>query len=176
VWDTLDEMNEGLIENINTDVKSTDTLLISGDGVMGQRMFTLPILERLNGTLELVAGNHDSCHVMNKKSSMWMEEYAKYFSRIDIDRYMEIDGIKLRFNHFPRSGLGDSHDEERYTKWRPEDDGVTWNIAGHVHSKDVFLGERQLHVGIDADFTTWGIERYHAIPLELIIEIIKENS
>lgn len=175
-WATIEEMNQGLIDNINSTLTPDDTLLINGDVVMGQRIKTLPILSELNCTLELVCGNHDSCHPMSKKSSMWMDEYAKYFSRIDIDRYMDLGGIPVRFNHFPRSGLGDSQEEERYSKWRPEDDGVTWNIGGHVHSSDVILGERQLHVGIDSDWTAYDISRYTPIPLSIIEQVIKENS
>ena len=47
--------------------------------------------------------------------------------------------------HFPYEG--DSHDEDRFTRWRPVDDGA-WLLHGHVHTSWQVNG-RQINVGVD---------------------------
>jgi len=173
VWGSVPEMNAGLIENARSVVTPGDVLLTGGDAVMGQRIKTLPIVEELPGIRQLVMGNHDSCHPSNKKAAMWQQEYAKYFAWMGLDKYLKIDGLMLRLNHFPRTG--DSHDTDRYPNWRPEQGIEDVLLHGHVHSEDVITGPDQIHIGVDADWTPYGVERYHPIPLTTILEVIKEK-
>src|ERR1041384_7110272 len=57
-WDTVEEMNEALIENWNKTVKPKDLVYHLGDVVMNRR-YLAPMMARLNGRKKLVKGNHD---------------------------------------------------------------------------------------------------------------------
>ena len=56
-WDTVEEMDEAIIDNWNCRVTSKDRVWVLGDFVMNRRF--LPIANRLNGRLKLIMGNHD---------------------------------------------------------------------------------------------------------------------
>lgn len=62
-WDTVEEMNEGIIRNWNSVVRHDSTVFIIGDLAMGGRSkgpLLAKILARLNGNKYLVPGNHDT--------------------------------------------------------------------------------------------------------------------
>ena len=70
-WDDVEEMNEALITNWNSVVRPKDTVIVLGDFVINRS--ALPLAARLNGTKELVMGNHDT---------MRAEEYLVYFKKL----------------------------------------------------------------------------------------------
>jgi calcineurin-like phosphoesterase family protein len=70
-WTDVEEMNEALIENWNKVVRPKDTVIVLGDFVINRS--ALPLADRLNGTKELVMGNHDT---------MRAEEYLVYFKKL----------------------------------------------------------------------------------------------
>lgn len=70
-WDNVEEMNEALIANWNSVVRPKDTVIVLGDFVINRS--ALPLAARLNGTKELVMGNHDT---------MRAEEYLVYFKKL----------------------------------------------------------------------------------------------
>src|SRR5687767_6574594 len=59
-FSSVEEMNERLIENWNAVVKKGDRVYHLGDVSLGKPEPTAEILGRLNGTIYLVRGNHDS--------------------------------------------------------------------------------------------------------------------
>jgi len=56
-FSTTEEMDEAMIERWNRVVRPQDRVQVMGDVVMRRK--NLPILDRLNGRLRLIAGNHD---------------------------------------------------------------------------------------------------------------------
>jgi calcineurin-like phosphoesterase family protein len=70
-WIDVEEMNEALINNWNKVVRPKDTVIVLGDFVINRS--ALPLAARLNGTKELVMGNHDT---------MRAEEYLVYFKKL----------------------------------------------------------------------------------------------
>ena len=54
------EMNEALIRRWNSVVKPDDTVYVLGDFIMGVAEKAQDILDRLNGNIKLIRGNHDS--------------------------------------------------------------------------------------------------------------------
>jgi calcineurin-like phosphoesterase family protein len=70
-WTDVEEMNEALIANWNSVVRPKDTVIVLGDFVINRS--ALPLAARLNGTKELVMGNHDT---------MRAEEYLVYFKKL----------------------------------------------------------------------------------------------
>ena len=58
-FDSVEHMDETLIENWNACVKPEDRVYHLGDVIMGDRSRFEPIMRRLNGQKRLIVGNHD---------------------------------------------------------------------------------------------------------------------
>lgn len=164
-FDSLDEMHDVTTERWNGVVKADDVVFLLGDAVMGQRAETLPLLDRLNGSKALVPGNHDHIHPMFPKNrDRWREAYHQQFHGIfSPESIWSLGGQWVTLCHFPRSG--DHTEQERYSEWRPADDGA-WLLHGHLHSHEPTSPDRprQIDVGVDAwDFTPVSEEQLLAI-------------
>lgn len=146
-WATADEMNRGLVRLWNDMVSPDDIVWFLGDAAM--RVVpddTLRFIAMLNGTIHLVAGNHDKCWEGHKKVGDWPQRYLDAgFASIQTEASIEIAGQHVQMCHFPYQG--DSHDEDRYVDHRPEDRGA-WLLHGHVHDEWDVNG-RQINVGCD---------------------------
>jgi len=148
-WDSVLEMNEGLIDNWNSVVGADDITYIIGDVCMGRRDETVPLVSRLNGRKILIPGNHDDCHPMYASRNNFVRRCVLYSEHMEIT---EVQGVidtppVASVCHFPFAGSGDHTDEERYTEWRPVDHGQ-WLIHGHIHDLWKQNG-RMINVGVD---------------------------
>lgn len=110
-WDTVEEMNEAMVERWNSVVKPNDKVYHLGDAALGSK--SLGIFRRLNGNNVLIKGNHDMYDA---------EEYLAYFR--DIRSCHKIDDYLL--SHIPIH----PGSIERYEKG---------NIHGHLHDGRVLL-------------------------------------
>lgn len=179
-FNDVQHMNEMLVKIHNDRVAPNDIVFFLGDVVMGSREDNLKYVARMNGYKFLIPGNHDNCHPMyahKNKYNYSVDLYEKHFSFI-INKVDDImteyhhwpmlteDSMKpLHFCHFPRTG--DSHDEERYKKWRPLDCGIPI-VHGHTHNKDNWdKKNNQFHIGIDSELAEYG-----PIELETVRKII----
>ena len=110
VFDSVEEMNEVMIENWNSIVKSGDKIYHLGDVFFGQKNID-EIMPRLNGTKVLIKGNHDR---------LQLTRYAKYFK--DVRGTCHVDGNYL-LSHFPI---------------HPDSKGrFVRGLHGHIHSQRV---------------------------------------
>lgn len=168
-WSSLDDMNWILIENYNSVVASEDECFFIGDMCMGQIEQTLPLLGELFGRKHLILGNHDRPFPTGKNLDRWFSKYNRYFESIKLHDVITIDDRPVVLNHFPY--LASKRDADRkikYEQFYPVDDGE-WLIHGHIHSSEWLSSERALHVGVDADWSDFGVERYHPIPESAIV-------
>ncbi len=178
-WENVAAMAEGLRENFCSTLKPDDELIVVGDAVMGNRNENLKWFGTIPGRKTLVVGNHDHIHPMYSigKRNQWFDVYATYFDKIVPQMNMDINGIEVVINHFPYNG---DHSETRYNAekidmFRPKDEGL-FLLHGHIHAEEIIWGERQIHVGLDADYTAYGVERYHPIPIDVIHQVLLEHS
>lgn len=166
-FDSVDEMNQAMIDNWNGLVRENDYVIVTGDACMGQIAESLSLINRLNGSKILVLGNHDRPHPSNNKKEAkrahWHAEYSKYFDHIGMEYDATIADVPVRYCHFPVTG--DSHDEDRFVEYRPEIPDGGWLIHGHVHEAWRVNG-RQINVGVDV----WDFAPVH---IDTIAEIIK---
>lgn len=169
-FDSVDEMNEALLEGINSVVGAEDQLVILGDVCMGKLDDSLAVLSRIRaGQVFLIPGNHDrfSNAYHHKKGE---GERTKYAARYEVDdRFWAVPdktpsawrghelGVgydrkhplgKVWFSHYPYDG--DSHGEDRYAHLRVSDAGRLPIIHGHVHTEWRVKG-RQFNVGVDVN-------------------------
>src|SRR5262249_3551662 len=84
-WTTVEEMNEGLIENWNRRVGPRDRVYHLGDVSFMNSGKTIEVLRRLNGFIHLVRGNHD-----NPSSSV-----RERFESIDDLKEIRVAGQKI---------------------------------------------------------------------------------
>lgn len=112
-FDSVDEMNETLIDNWNRVVASDDLTWILGDFCSGDADRWAGHLSRLNGRKALIVGNHDSPETVDALKSMF-EDVAEYREINDGSRHVVLC-------HYPIIGFHD-----HYFGWI--------HLYGHVHS------------------------------------------
>lgn len=112
------EMNEALIRNWNAAVPPDGTVFHLGDFAMGMDQDRIAgILSRLNGTIYLVAGNHDRHSLPPAVQDMFKD--VMYQTMIKVGRK------KLLLSHFPLLC---------YTGQDKGIDDTVIQLYGHVHS------------------------------------------
>ena len=151
-FSSVEEATETMVERWNERVKPGDTGYLLGDVCMGPLELSLALLERLNGLLFLVPGNHDRVSSLyrgseNKKREWWVAYRDAGLLVLPEQHPTLVGGKPALLCHFPYTG--DSHDEDRYRHARPVDRGG-WLLHGHTHQKERVSCERQIHVGVDA--------------------------
>ena len=116
----FEEMNEHMIIRWNEKATNKDDVYIIGDFCIAKDEAATKILNRLNGKLHLLIGNHDS----------FLED--KSFDRSlfrSIDNYKEINdnGRKVILSHYPVFCYKGQYRRDKYG--RP----YTYMLYGHVH-------------------------------------------
>ena len=109
----VEEMNETLIENWNKVVGKDDIVFHLGDFCLGGPEEWTRILERLNGKIYLIVGNHDIRNIA--------QGYRGSFEHIAMQMYIEIGKRKIFLNHCPFLCFGGAYKD-------------TWQLFGHVHT------------------------------------------
>lgn len=145
---SVDDMNAALIDNWNSTVDDSDEVWVVGDVAMGPIRESLGLVSALNGTKVLITGNHDRCWEGSERPhDKWLPRYRDA-GFTDIRQGVvqtTVGGHDVLAAHFPYEG--DSHDEDRFIRWRPIDAGA-WLLHGHVHTTWKVNG-RQINVGTD---------------------------
>ena len=106
-------MNETLIENWNETVPKEGTVFFLGDFCMKGSTFWKSILDRLNGKIYFIIGNHDIERIK--------EGFAGRFEAMAEQMTIVVDGQEIILNHNPMLCYGGSYRN-------------TWQLFGHVHS------------------------------------------
>ncbi len=147
------EMDAALVANWNGIVGPDDTVHVLGDVCMGRREESMPLIGQLMGHKILYAGNHDRCWSGHGERAAQAERdyLGAGFEEIRQGTWhVELDGRRVAISHFPYRG--DSGEEDRFTSYRPVDEGL-WLLHGHVHEK-WRVADRMINVGVDVwEFT-----------------------
>lgn len=152
-WADVEEMDDGLVANINSVVGPQDRLWIIGDVAI--RREGLAQVSRLNGHKILVAGNHDACWAGHRRQGKARNAIAWYrdagFDEVHTGTVRHIlGGRPVLISHLPYKVRGDEEIyEDKYDTRRPVDEGLPL-ICGHVHEKWRQRG-RMFNVGVDAN-------------------------
>ena len=180
----LEEMGEAFVTFHNEMVRPGDLVIFGGDVAMGDRLEALrKWVMRMNGRKLLIFGNHD---VMFRPSYSAREynAYQEVFTEgirtwLDLRDVMPFSHLPIIMNHFPYepgSGPRKVEGPDRYAKWRPVRMPGQWLLHGHTHDHRVITGDRQIHIGIDADYTSYGVKQYRPIPMDVITGIIESEE
>lgn len=120
-FSTVEEMDETMIARWNRTVKVSDEVYIIGD-LIHRCLEPEKYLERLNGHLHLILGNHDRCIEENPSLHRYFEEITTYAVVYDHHH-------RLVLFHYPM------------LEW----DGYyygTWHLYGHIHNHPSLTQER----------------------------------
>ncbi len=175
-YQSVEEMNEGLISGHNSVVKPGDTVYHLGDFSLDKRA-PEKVLHRLNGEHHLIIGNHDWCHPVHSKTNQTKRDkfrkmyFDAGFKTLELEGAIDIDGIPCLMSHFPYYDPNPQFDQ-RYPEFRPEDKGNIL-LHGHVHtSYKIRLspkGTLMINVGVDQ----WDMR---PVALEQIKALINNQS
>lgn len=116
----VEEMNEYMITKWNHKVHKRDDVIILGDFSWGSPEQTKEIIDRLNGRLYLIQGNHDkflSHKDMDLSRFKWIKPYEE----------LSDDGRKVVLSHYPIMCYKGQYNYDKNGKPR------TYMLHGHVH-------------------------------------------
>lgn len=139
-WSNLEEMEDGLINNINRVVGPDDDLYILGDVFFVDTQKSQEILRKIHGVKTLIRGNHDRINSLAKAKEIGFEGFLN-------NGVIELGHHRINLSHYPYRG--DSGPEDRHPERRIPDNG-RWLLHGHVHRTwKVKRAERMINVGCD---------------------------
>ncbi|UJQ87174.1 phosphoesterase [Arthrobacter phage BaileyBlu] len=145
-FDSAEEHDEWLIDQINSRVTKRDHLWVLGDVFMGSVSAGLDKVSRIQGVKHLVLGNHDAAHPMHRRGRNHLRRFLDVFDSVQLHAETRLPGgRKVMLSHFPYEG--DHTSEDRYAQWRLRDEGA-FLVHGHVHD-EWFQRGRQINVGVD---------------------------
>lgn len=128
-FDSVEAMNELLIERWNDRVRKGDRVYHLGDVSLGNIPDTRQILDRLNGQIYLIRGNHESVaeHRKNVTRFEWVKDYHS----------LRVGEQKIYLCHYA------------FRTWNCMHHG-SWNLHGHSHgSLEDLPTMKQIDVGVD---------------------------
>ena len=129
-FSSVEAMNDYMLKKWNNKVRKNDEVVILGDLSWGTAEQTHELLEKLNGRLYMILGNHD--RFMRNKAYhtdrfVWMYPYAE----------LHDNGRKVILSHYPVMCYNEQY---RLTK---KGNAKTYMLYGHVHdTRDQRLIER----------------------------------
>ena len=119
---STDEMNEKLIANWNSTVGPEDIVFHLGDFCLGGTAEWTKVLDRLNGRIYLIMGNHDLKNIK--------QGFIGRFEHVAMEMHIMIGKQKIYLNHYPFLCFEGGYKD-------------VWQLFGHVHT-------RKNNTGIDA--------------------------
>ena len=130
-FDSVEEMNETIIDKWNKVIKPDDIVYHLGDFIMGPLEPGLSIINQLNGKIRLAIGNHDT--------DSRIAEFKKLNNIEDIQFGYRLKDRKKSFllTHY-QTFTGNF------------DNSKTYSIHGHTHSKNTFC-EYDLMYNVNCD-------------------------
>ena len=116
---TIKANNTSLINRQNSQVSDDDTVYMVGDFIYGKSIdFVINIVNRLNGTIYLMLGNHDVLFFEVKNKIIIRDKFfvIDYIKRVDI-----YNGYEVQLFHYPL------YEQPNYTHKK------SWHLHGHLH-------------------------------------------
>lgn len=156
-YNSIQEMNEGIIAKHNSLVEPDDIVYCLGDCVLGDINNVNNITE-LNGQIKIIRGNHCTDRRVEAYKILPNVEYIGWAEMI------KYQGYHFYLSHYPT--LTSNMDEGAPLKAR------VLNLYGHSHANDKFQDMSKglmYHVGMDS-------HNCYPISLDSIIEEIKEKT
>lgn len=151
-FNSVQEMNEAIIERHNSKVEDEDDVYVCGDLVMGDLEAGEKCLQRLKGKLHIILGNHDTTNRIKM--------YEKYAEEICYALPLKYKKKSLLLSHY-----------QTLTANMDDTPGhCTYNIHGHTHQKQNNTEQYKFmyHIGVDS-------HDCYPVHIDDVIEGLKQN-
>lgn len=150
-FDSVEEMNEKIIENWNSVVRKNDMIFVLGDFAITGSQNAQEAFNRLHGRKILIRGNHD-----HKPSKMWRMGWEQVY---DIHA-MTINEELVTMSHYPHFEDNEWLREHPSAGFQHPHNNGGFLLNGHIHSSpENKIRGKQFDVGVDANnFTPVPIE------------------
>ena len=132
-FNSINEMNEAIIERHNSKVAPTDIVFCLGDCMLGENEKGIEYIKKLNGNIYIILGNHDT----DKR----------------IELYKQIPNVKiLGYSTLIKVGKHPYYLSHYPTLTGNFDVPYPLNLYGHTHQQTSFYNEKPFmyHVGMDS--------------------------
>lgn len=150
-----EDMNEQLIERWNEVVAPDDTVYHLGDFVMHQSENIPPILERLNGHIILVRGNHET-----KRKLAVLEQFPDKVEIKDI-AYLQYKQLFFVMCHMPMTNPD-------FLDMVVQDNSEVVVVHGHVHDKVKFFTPDTHSFNVSAD-----VIDFAPVNIDVLYDLVK---
>ncbi len=153
-FSNIEEMNEELIKRWNEKVSPDDEVYYVGDLALMSSNKLKPILDRLNGKIYLIKGNHEDAAIANASRFEWIKDYYELKVK---DVYAHNGEQLIVLFHYA------------IKEWNASHYG-TWHLYGHYHGTlfDDPLS-RSIDIGVDC-------HNFYPISYEEVKEIILKKN
>lgn len=138
----VESMNEAIIQRHNSIVKPDDIVYVLGDLCLGGGTDEMlqknkELIERLNGRIGIIRGNHDS----DNRYEMYLS--CKNVEAVHAAQYLNYKGYHFYLSHYPT--LTGNFEKESLKQ-------CVINLYGHTHQKNKFYQDIPFvyNVGVDA--------------------------
>ena len=153
-FDSLNEMHEVLINNINKKVKADDTLYILGDFSFKGSLRNIVKIRKLIRCkhLILVTGNHDGKYLKRL-------QFRELFDRIETRIFYKSNKMEIVLSHYAM------------LTW-PKSNRGSYHLFGHSHGNLIHPSPRAFDVGVDC----WDFKPLSILEIKEIFEKIIKDS
>lgn len=179
--ESIDMMDNNLIDNINKYVSKNDRLLILGDFCFPGNQFRRKVKEyreRIKvDCVELILGNHDGCHyrpwLKNKcycklpNNDTCYDVYADYFYTVSDYQFIKINGQNFAFFHYACAVWDGSHRNSIMCYAHSHSQAEPWLDR-------IMPGRRSIDVGVDNAYKIFG--EYRPFSIDEIIQLVGNNT
>lgn len=137
-FETVNEMNQAIIENWNTIATEKDDVYVLGDLMLGDSEKGKELLSQLKGNIHIILGNHDTTNRIKIYNSLPNIVDTKYANILKYKKYT------FYLSHFPT--FTGNLDYDKPLKARLLD------LFGHTHSSEKFYEDipTMYNVALDA--------------------------
>ena len=157
---SIEEMNEAIVERWNEVVKPNDIIYNLGDFAMNDVDTAISYIQRLNGHIIWIAGNHDSKAKIDKiLGACWQQDlsYAGYADVLKVHKFI------FYLSHYPTLTGNMDDDKEPWQR--------VWNLHGHTHSQEKWDATVPLAYNVCMD-----AHNCYPVNIEEIIANIREHK
>jgi len=138
-FQSVEEMNEAIIERWNKVVKPDDTVIHLGDIMLTNNKIGLECLKSLNGTINIIWGNHDS-----PSRQMLIHTECPNIITLGYAHMFKYGKYSIYLSHYPT--LTANYDDKHFSQH-------VINMHGHTHQQKNWLqpdNPFMYHVGMDS--------------------------
>lgn len=155
-FSSCEVMHEYIVNKWNEKVRDKDEVVILGDLSMERGKRTNDILERLNGRLYLVIGNHDN-YLQDRRFDPSRFEWMKPYAELNDDKR------KIVLSHYPIFCYNGQYRRDK------EGSPRTYMLYGHVHdTRDELLVNEFIRQTRRTPYQVVGSEETAQIPCQMI--------